>query len=76
MCGHVISNKHAISISGLGDHKRTLYLWLTDDGVCCQAGSFFGALEEFKVAVTEKYDADHEYIKAADFLVSINTTKK
>ena len=57
-------------MSGLGMHNRTLYVWQTVEGYYCQAGCFFDTEQEFIDAVTEKYHADHKYIKAVKFLKS------
>lgn len=68
---HVVKHRTIKSISGLGNSKRTLYLWDTEDGVYCQAGCFFDTLEAFEKAVTAKYGSSHAYIKAAKFLLAI-----
>ena len=45
-------------------------IWDTVDGFYAQAGCFFGDIESFKLAVVEKYNDQHTYIKAVDFLAS------
>lgn len=72
VCNHELSHMHVINISGVGDHKRTLYLWMTKDGVFCQAGCFFGDEKEFISAVKEKYGDNSDYEKALNFLKGIN----
>ena len=70
ICNHELTGFKMRSISGLGEYKRTLYIWDTVDGIYCQAGCFFDTQEEFTKSVTEKYHSEHAYIKAVEFLTS------
>ena len=69
--GKKTNQKFVRSLSGLGHEKRTLYVWLTEDGVYCQAGCFFDTESVFRKAVVEKYGEDADYLKALDLLKSL-----
>lgn len=71
ICDRKMKDEFVRSMSGLGEHRRTLYVWNTEDGVYCQTGCFFGTKEDFFKAVTEKYNENHAYIKAVNFLMEI-----
>tara|TARA_R110000787_G_scaffold139094_1_gene252762 strand:+ start:178 stop:369 length:192 start_codon:yes stop_codon:yes gene_type:complete len=58
------------SISGVGEHERTMCVWNTEDGFYIQAGCFFGSSEEFKEAVMKKYGGCCTYLRSLDFLTS------
>jgi hypothetical protein len=58
------------SVSGVGDHKRTLILWSCEDGIFFQAGCFFGSNDDFMAAVIEKYGKNSQYERAMNFLIS------
>ncbi len=67
---HKIKGFKIRSISGLGEYKRTLYVWDTEDGFYFQAGCRFSGKEEFYAACIDKYGEDCTYIKASEFLIS------
>ena len=69
---HTLKASHVISVSGIGEYKRTLYVWITDDGIFCQAGCFFGSEDEFVIAVRKKYGEDSAYEQSLDLLKRIN----
>ena len=70
--GHTLKHSYVISVSGIGEYKRTLYLWITYDGIFCQAGCFFGSEEEFMIAVRNKYGENSAYEQSLNLLKGIN----
>ena len=70
--GHTLKHSYVISVSGIGEYKRTLYLWITTDGIFCQAGCFFGSEEEFVIAVRNKYGENSAYEQSLNLLKGIN----
>ena len=70
VCGNELKGFKIRSISGLGKHKRTMYVWDTINGFRVQAGCFFGDVDEFTNSVINKYGANHAYIRAVEFLTS------
>jgi hypothetical protein len=75
MVNHTITHRHIISLSGRGEYERTIYVWITESGVYCQAGCFFGSESDFRTAVKEKYGESAAYLKALDVLKNINEVK-
>ena len=71
ICENKMLDTFVRSVSGLGNEKRTLYLWNTKNGWFAQAGCFFGSESEFIEAVNKKYGEDHQYIKALEFLKTL-----
>ena len=69
---HTLKHSYVISVSGIGGYKRTLYLWITTDGIFCQAGCFFGSEEEFLVSVRNKYGENSAYEQSLNLLKGIN----
>ena len=67
---HTLSGFQLRSVEGLGEYKRKLHLWHTEDGFYCQAGCFFGTEADFRTSVADKYGDTHEYLRAIDFLKS------
>ena len=69
---HTLKVSHIVAVSGIGKYKRTLYVWITDDGIFCQAGCFFGSEVEFLIAVRNKYGEDSAYEQSLNLLKRIN----
>lgn len=60
------------SISSIGNSKRTLYMWDTEDGIYFQAGCRIGKENSFIIAVKESYGENSQYEKAMQALKNLH----
>ena len=69
----LVGERPMMSIGPIGSESRTIFAWVTDDGLRIEAGCFFGTREEFVTRLAETHGENEHAKEYTAALVLIDT---